>query len=72
MLATNSPVSRMLMNVSLSVTPSDRGCKLMQTMGGFRPAPVKKEIGARFATPSFDRVLIQPIARGVMLPIRSL
>jgi hypothetical protein len=37
-----------------------------------RPAPVKNEIGARLAIPSFDKVLIQPMARGRILPMRSL
>jgi hypothetical protein len=40
--------------------------------GGLRPAPVKSEIGSNFATPSFDMELIQPMARGMMLPINSL
>src|ERR1700719_3917677 len=62
----------MLTNVSLSVTPSERGCRLIHTMGGLRPAPVKNEIGARLAIPSFDKVLIQPMARGRILPMRSL
>lgn len=42
------------------------------TMGGLRPAPVKSEIGSKLATPSFDMELIQPMARGMMLPINSL
>ncbi|GAA4856244.1 hypothetical protein GCM10023403_20240 [Pseudonocardia benzenivorans] len=52
--------------------PSDRGCIVMDTIGGLRPTHVKKEMGARFATPSTDIVLIHPIGRGTMLPISSL
>jgi len=72
MLKQNSPVSRMLTKVSFRVTPSDFGCRVRQTIGGLRPAPVKKEIGARLATPTVDTLLIQPIARGNILPISSL
>ncbi len=71
-LTTNSPVSRMLTNVSFSVTPSERGCSVIETIGGLRPTAVKNEIGARLATPSLDCVLTQPMARGRMEPISSL
>jgi hypothetical protein len=33
---------------------------------------VKNEMGAKFATPSFEIVLIHPMARGMMLPMSSL
>jgi hypothetical protein len=62
----------MLTNVSLSVTPSIRGCSDSDTFGGLRPTAVKNEIGARLATPSTESVLTQAIARGTMLPISSL
>src|SRR4030088_3603840 len=62
----------MLTSVSFNVTPPDRGCRLSDTTGGLRTTPVKNEIGARLATPSWDSVLTQPIARGMMLPISSL
>ncbi|KRE46111.1 hypothetical protein ASG92_11875 [Arthrobacter sp. Soil736] len=58
--------------VSLRVLPSERGCSEMDTIGGFRPTAVKKEMGARLATPSSEMVLTQAIARGMMLPMRSL
>lgn len=70
-LVTNSPLSRMLTNVSFSV-PSDRGCRVRDTIGGTRLTTVKNEIGARLATPDDDRVLTQPIARGVTAPMSSL
>jgi hypothetical protein len=40
--------------------------------GGFRPTTVKKEKGARFGTPSVDRVLIHPMGRGTMVAINNL
>jgi hypothetical protein len=72
MLTTNSLVSRMLTNVSLSVIPSERGCSVIDKTGGKRPTTVKKDTGAIFPTPVVDRVLTQAIARGNMLPMRSL
>jgi hypothetical protein len=69
---TNSPVSRMLTKVSLSVCPSERGCSEIETIGGLRPTAVKNETGAILPTPSLDTVLTQAIARGKMLPISSL
>ena len=72
MLTTNSPVSRMLTNVSLSVTPSERGCRLIESTGGIRPTTVKNDTGAMLPTPVVDSVLTQAIARGNTLPMRSL
>ena len=51
-------------NVSLSVSPSERGCIEIEIIGGLRPTAVKNEIGARFATPSVESVLTHAIARG--------
>lgn len=70
-LVTNSPVSRMLVKVSLS-SPVLRGCMVSDTIGGLRPTAVKKEMGARLATPSVETVLTHAIARGTMLPMSSL
>jgi len=72
MFTTNSPVSRMLTKVSFSVTPSDRGCRLMDSIGGMRPTTVKNEMGAMLPTPSVEVVLTQAMGRGRTLPIRSL
>lgn len=71
-LTTNSPVSRMLTNVSLSVTPSDLGWRLIDRMGGIRPTTVKNETGAMLPTPVVDSVLTQAMALGRMLPMSSL
>jgi hypothetical protein len=54
------------------VTPSDRGCIEIDTIGDLRPTAVKNEIGARFATPSWESVLTHAIARGRIEPISSL
>jgi hypothetical protein len=72
MLTTNSPVSRMLTKVSLSVTPSERGCRVTDSTGGNRPTTVKNDTGAMFPTPSGEAVLTQAIARGSTLPMSSL
>src|SRR5271154_849389 len=72
MCVTNSPVSRILTKLSLSVTPSDRGCIVSETLGGLRLTTVKKEIGARLATPVLDNVLTHAMGRGMTLPISSL
>ena len=72
MLTTNSFVSRMLTNVSLSVTPSDRGCREIDSTGGIRPTTVKKDTGAMLPTPVVELVLTQAIARGNTLPMSSL
>jgi hypothetical protein len=40
--------------------------------GGLRPTTVKKEKGAMLGTPSTDKVLSQPIARGTIVAMRSL
>lgn len=61
----------MLTSVSFSI-PSDRGCRVRDTIGGIRLTTVKNEIGARLATPDDDKVLTHPIARGVTAPMRSL
>jgi hypothetical protein len=61
-----------LTKVSVSVTPSDRGWREIEIIGGLRPTAVKNEMGARLATPPTETVLTQPIARGMMLPISSL
>lgn len=60
-------VSRMLTKLSLRVRRSERACIVSETFGGLRPTTVKNEIeiGARFATPSVDRVLTQAIGRGI-------
>ena len=72
MLTTNSLVSRMLTKVSLRVTPSERGCRLIDRIGGKRPTTVKNEIGAILPTPVVEAVLTQAMARGSTLPMRSL
>src|SRR5271155_397523 len=72
MLTTNSPVSRMLTKVSLSVTPSDRGCSVIDSTGGYLPTTVKNDTGAMLPTPVGDAVLTQAIARGTTLPMSSL
>ena len=72
MFTTNSLVSRMLTNVSLSVTPSERGCRVIDRTGGNRPTTVKNDTGAMLPTPAVELVLTQAIARGSTLPMRSL
>ena len=72
MLTTNSLVSRMLTNVSLSVAPSERGCSVIESTGGNRPTTVKNDTGAMLPTPAVELVLTQAIARGSTLPMRSL
>jgi hypothetical protein len=72
MLMTNSPVSRMLTNVSLRVTPSERGCRVIDNIGGNRPTTVKNDTGAMLPTSVVERVLTHAMARGKMLPMRSL
>ena len=72
MLTTNSPVSRMLTKVSLSVTPSERGCRVIDRTGGNLPTTVKNDTGAILPTPVVELVLTQAIARGSTLPMRSL
>jgi hypothetical protein len=51
--------------------PSEVACS-STPWRGLRPVPVEDEIGSKFAAPSFDMELIQPMARGMMLPINSL
>jgi hypothetical protein len=46
----------------LSVTPSDRGWRDSEIIGGLRPTAVKNEMGARLVTPVAETVLTQPIA----------
>src|SRR6516164_6275696 len=72
MCVTNSPVSRILTKLSLSVTPSDRGCIVSESRAGLRPTTVKNDIGARLATPVWDNVLTHAMGRGITLPISSL
>ena len=72
MLTTNSFVSRMLTNVSLSVTPSERGCRVIDSTGGNLPTTVKNDTGAMLPTPAVELVLTQAMARGSTLPMRSL
>jgi len=62
----------MLTNVSLRVTSSERGCRLIDRIGGNRPTTVKNDIGAILPTPAVELVLTQAIARGSTLPMRSL
>jgi len=72
MFTTNSLVSRMLTKVSLRVTPSERGCSVIDRTGGNLPTTVKNETGAILPTPEVELVLTQAMARGSTLPIRSL
>jgi hypothetical protein len=72
MFTTNSPVSSTLLNVSLSDSPSGRGPTLMQSIGGWREATVKKLKGARLRTPSRLTVEVQAIGRGTTDPMSSL
>ena len=66
------PVSRMLTKVSLSVTPSERGCRVIDRTGGNLPTTVKNDTGAMLPTPVVELVLTQAMARGSTLPMRSL
>ena len=72
MFTTNSFVSRMLMNVSLRVRPSERGCRVIDSTGGNRPTTVKNDTGAMLPTPAVELVLTHAIARGSTLPMSSL
>ena len=63
-LTTNSLVSRILTNVSLRVTPSERGCSEIDRTGGNLPTTVKKDTGAILPTPVTELVLTHAIARG--------
>src|SRR5271155_4583380 len=47
MLMTKSLFSRMLTKVSLRVSPSERGCRLIDSIGGERPTTGEKEMGGR-------------------------
>ena len=60
------------MKVSFRVTPSERGCRVIDRTGGNRPTTVKNETGAMFPTPSVEAVLTQAMARGRTLPMSSL
>ena len=62
----------MLTNVSLSVTPSERGCSEIDRTGGNLPTTVKKDTGAILPTPVTELVLTHAIARGSTLPMSSL
>ena len=72
MLTTNSFGVADVDEVSLSVTPSERGCSVIERIGGNRPTTVKNETGAMLPTPVVELVLTQAIARGSTLPMRSL
>ena len=73
MLITNSPVSSMLLRVSLAGPSSPtRGPRLMHSIGGCREATVKKLKGARLRMPYWLRVEVQAIGRGTTEPINSL
>ncbi len=54
----------MLTKVSLRVTPSERGCRVIDRTGGNLPTTVKNETGAILPTPSVELVLTQAMARG--------
>src|SRR5215217_2609878 len=73
MFMTNSPVSSMLPSVTLvGSSSSGRGPTLMQSIGGWREATVKKLKGARLRIPSRLTVEVQAIGRGTTEPINSL
>lgn len=55
--------------VSLRVTPSERGCSVIDSTGGLRPTAVKNETGAMLSIPSVERVLTQAMGLGSTLPM---
>src|SRR6185436_9430117 len=69
-LITYSPVSSMLRHVSF-LEPSRLEATAIDTTGGSEETPLKKLKGARFVTPSRERVVTNAIGRGMMQEIIS-
>ena len=68
-LTTNSPVSTMLVAVSLN-PPSPEHSRPSAIVGGSSPIMLKKLYGAALAMPAPDRLVTHAIGRGVIeLPI---
>ena len=66
-LKQNSPLSRMFFSVCFSL-PSGLRAIVSEIIGGITQTTVKKENGARFATPLLLSVEAQPIGRGTTEP----
>ncbi len=69
-LKQNSPVARAFFSVCFSL-PSGLRAMVSEIIGGTTQTTVKKENGARLATPFLLTVEAQPIGRGTTEPISS-